>query len=527
MKKKQIVIVGAGLSGLTAGAYLLRAGHGVTILEKSAQCGGLVSSFERDGFLFDTGPRAFGNAGILVPMLEDLGIDLELVGGPVSIGIENSITDFDPSHGIQKLMDSLHQLFPGSRAEIQRIEAEIRHWAKVANILNRVANPCFKNPFHSIKYLLCTFLPWFPAFLRAAAETSLNRKSIEAALDRISGNASLKDMLSQHFFKGTPAHFAFGYYENFLDYLYPCGGTGRLPQALKERVISAGGKIFKSREVSSVLPTAQKLLDQDGREIFYDSLLWTADLKSLFLGLAGEPFRGRIQRAVQRERDAVLSAQPGESVFTLFLAVDEKPAWFRTISHGHFIYTPLPQGLGGLHREKLKALKDSFSAVSREELFNWLKNFCERNSYEISIPVLKDSSLAPGNQTGLVISLLCDGELFQLVDEAGWLEEFREKMTEYVLSVLERSIYPDITKKILFVKSSTPLTLVNRFNSSGGAITGWSLEGKPPVPDSLAGIIRTPRTAVPHIYKAGQWSYSPSGVPVALLTGRIAAAFMK
>jgi len=31
------------------------------------------------------------------------------------------------------------------------------------------------------------------------------------------------------------------------------------------------------------------------------------------------------------------------------------------------------------------------------------------------------------------------------------------------------------------------------------------------------------RTKIPDIYKAGQWSYRPSGVPIAVLTGRIAA----
>jgi hypothetical protein len=33
----------------------------------------------------------------------------------------------------------------------------------------------------------------------------------------------------------------------------------------------------------------------------------------------------------------------------------------------------------------------------------------------------------------------------------------------------------------------------------------------------------TAKTAIPDVFKAGQWSYSPSGVPIAILTGRIAA----
>ena len=54
-KKKKIIIVGAGLAGLTAGAYILRSGYELLILEKTSDCGGLVSSFNINGFLFDTG----------------------------------------------------------------------------------------------------------------------------------------------------------------------------------------------------------------------------------------------------------------------------------------------------------------------------------------------------------------------------------------------------------------------------------------------------------------------------------------
>ena len=92
-----------------------------------------------------------------------------------------------------------------------------------------------------------------------------------------------------------------------------------------------------------------------------------------------------------------------------------------------------------------------------------------------------------------------------------------------MVTALEESVYPGLKGKILFQKTATPLTLMKMFNTARGAITGWSLEEESPVPHSLAGITGTSRTAVPGVFKAGQWSYSPSGVPIALLTGRIAA----
>jgi phytoene dehydrogenase-like protein len=99
-------------------------------------------------------------------------------------------------------------------------------------------------------------------------------------------------------------------------------------------------------------------------------------------------------------------------------------------------------------------------------------------------------------------------------------------MTEGVLDALESSLYPDLRSKLAFSLPATPLTLERMFNATGGAITGWSLEDRPPVPASLLAVFSAARTSLPHLWKAGQWSYSPSGVPVAILTGRIAAGKM-
>jgi all-trans-retinol 13,14-reductase len=64
------IIVGGGIAGLTSAAYLSRAGKKVLLIEKNRECGGLVNSFTRDGFHFDTGVRALIDAGIILPMLK-------------------------------------------------------------------------------------------------------------------------------------------------------------------------------------------------------------------------------------------------------------------------------------------------------------------------------------------------------------------------------------------------------------------------------------------------------------------------
>ena len=48
-EKSKVVIVGAGMAGLTAAAYLLRENYDVLILDKNDKCGGLLQTFQYDG----------------------------------------------------------------------------------------------------------------------------------------------------------------------------------------------------------------------------------------------------------------------------------------------------------------------------------------------------------------------------------------------------------------------------------------------------------------------------------------------
>ena len=51
--KKSVIIVGAGISGLSAGVYLAQHGFDVTILERNANVGGLCTAWVREGRLLD------------------------------------------------------------------------------------------------------------------------------------------------------------------------------------------------------------------------------------------------------------------------------------------------------------------------------------------------------------------------------------------------------------------------------------------------------------------------------------------
>lgn len=69
-----VIIVGAGIGGLTCGAALAKAGKKVLICEQYTQPGGYVTSFHRNGFTFDGGLQSFSSNGLVFPILKELGL---------------------------------------------------------------------------------------------------------------------------------------------------------------------------------------------------------------------------------------------------------------------------------------------------------------------------------------------------------------------------------------------------------------------------------------------------------------------
>jgi phytoene dehydrogenase-like protein len=161
MARYDVVVIGAGLGGLTAGAILARAGRKVLVIERSNSVGGAASSYKSgdlfvEGSLHETSdphdPRdpkhdVLTRAGVIdavkwIPC----GAFYEARGGP--LGRPFVLPDnFDAAR------QALTERFPDAAAGIRQLLGEMERIASAMGTLSRGAD-AFKNPRQGLSALL-------------------------------------------------------------------------------------------------------------------------------------------------------------------------------------------------------------------------------------------------------------------------------------------------------------------------------------------------------------------------------------
>lgn len=77
---KKIVVIGAGISGLTSAYLLSKKGFDVRIIERKSEVGGSIESVNENGFLFDRGPNsALETTPLINQLVEELNLQNELL----------------------------------------------------------------------------------------------------------------------------------------------------------------------------------------------------------------------------------------------------------------------------------------------------------------------------------------------------------------------------------------------------------------------------------------------------------------
>jgi phytoene dehydrogenase-like protein len=326
--KKEIVIVGAGMAGLTAAAYLARENHDVLLLDKNNRSGGLLNTFDYNGFFFDAGPRAFVYSGIVRPMLKDLGTGLEYLENKISIGVEDQLFRVDSMDDLREYRRMLVNLYPEYSGDIEKIITIIDELSQHTKVLYQFDNPNFVDLWSDKRFILRKLVPWTIKFLNALRMFNQFNMPMEVYLERLTDGLSLIDILTQHFFRRTPTYFALGYFYVYLDYFYPKGGTVALVNLLEEKIAVCGGEIKLNKYILEVNPSESNVTDSEGNSYNYDHLIWAADLKTLYRYLNPEGLGAEVTNLIESEAQSVLSSKGAESVFISFIAVDRPPSYF-------------------------------------------------------------------------------------------------------------------------------------------------------------------------------------------------------
>lgn len=514
MITSDVVIVGGGMAGLTACSYIAKAGKSVQLFEKQQYFGGLVSSFERDGFTLDGGIRSIENSGIVFPMLKELGIHLDVVKSNVSLGTGTSMLWLEGKESIAQYEIFLNRVFPGNEEAIHEIIQEIWKITGYMNVLYGIENPLFKDLKKDYKFIFRTLMPWLFKFLLTIRNIERLNTPVEDYLRKFTNNQQLIDNIAQHFFKGTPTSFALSYFSLYNDYYYPVGGTGQLPAALENYAVENGAALMPGTKIKELHPGEKYVVDDNGAKHGYRSLIWAADLKTMYAITDESCFSNQKEKDIFLARKNELKDLKGaESVFTVYLMIDLDPGYFRERTAEHSFITPSKEGLSKVTRE----------GNDKASIKKYLEALVRYNTFEVSIPVLRDSSLAPSGKTALIASILFEHELERTIIGQGWNDEFRDFMEELITDQMQE-IFPGIRSKITSRFSSSPETIHNMTGSTDGAIVGWAYTNPSmPVTHKFSQVAKSVKTPIKDVFKAGQWSYSPAGIPIAILTGKMAA----
>src|SRR6185295_12807048 len=128
----EISVIGSCFSGLSAAAFLAKAGHTVTIYEKNSSPGGRARNFNANGFIFDMGPSWYWMPDVYEKFYNQFGATTndfyKLKRLDPSYRIFFSKTDImDVPAGVESLGTLFEKREPGSFKHLKRFLEEARY----------------------------------------------------------------------------------------------------------------------------------------------------------------------------------------------------------------------------------------------------------------------------------------------------------------------------------------------------------------------------------------------------------------
>jgi phytoene dehydrogenase-like protein len=116
---EDIVVIGAGIAGLTAAIYLAREGRSVTVFEQSSTVGGRARTLHTNGFYFNQGPHALYLSGAGAKILEEIGVRYTGKPPPMPQYLVKDNVMYPQIGGLRSLLTT--KLLKGIKSKIEAI----------------------------------------------------------------------------------------------------------------------------------------------------------------------------------------------------------------------------------------------------------------------------------------------------------------------------------------------------------------------------------------------------------------------
>lgn len=463
-----VVVIGAGMGGLTCGAYLAKAGVKVLVCEQHSIPGGYCTSFKKDGFIFETSIHWLnqcGQGGLIYQTLEELGIQdqIEFIQlDPVRriIGKDYDLTVFLDT---QRLEDDLKKMFPAEAESIHQFITDCLALAKSPEVMTQYLG-----------------------------------KSNQQVFDYLFKDSKLKLILYAIGFlpqwSVLAPMFSIGWISE-KDYYFPNRGGAR---ALADLFASAfqgyGGDLALKTMATKISIENGKACGvelRSGARIKSKYVVSNADARLTFLKLVG---RELLSEEFIKD---LLETEICPPAFLVSLGVDMDLG--KMGFNGAMItYNPSAE------------LADLSTADP------------SRCGITIIIYSLRDPSLAPPGKHTVSIGAMLPYDYMDnwKVDKQARRGREYKKLKEQVADQLIASaenIISGLSQHIVCKDTATPLTYERYTLNTRGSIMGWDLTSQNFMK------MRPQDTPIKNLYQAGHWVFPGGGIPAVIPSGRLAA----
>ncbi|MFE2134673.1 phytoene desaturase family protein [Streptomyces sp. NPDC059466] len=494
----RIAVIGAGMGAMAAAARLAVAGHRVVVYERASTYGGAVGRFERDGFVFDTGPGLLRVPAVLRDLFVKTGKE------PLEACVD--LVQVDPS-ARHVFADGTEVSLPNaSRAGVVAAldqalgEGAGERWGdflvRAREAWDRTRRPLLEEPLWPNWQVLADREPY-----PAVSHRRLLRTRRAGTLAEIGAwelrEPRLAALLESHALaygldpRVTPASAAvLPYMEHAFGTWYVRGGMRELARAVYERCLARRVEFRFGAPVG-------RIVEKDGRAVgvelaegpspAHGSTAAVEDADFVVAGVAPETLERLVAGTALRGGAEVAPQRGVPSRLTVLLALrGGRPTG---VAHRTVVHT-------------------ADRAAELEGLFGERPGFPTAPTVTVSRP--DDPGLAPGTEhEAVTVTVTVPAGL--RVSEAD---------VERVLDATRRAV-PDVRERLLWHEVRTPADIAEATGAEGGAVPAPALA-------AAAGRLLHPSTGtlVPGLFTVGGWAHPGGGLPHAGMSGALVSGLI-